>query len=78
MIVIRIKSKSNILRKGRALYYRENRLIQAGGGQIFKVGRQLNLTSLLRVEFDFDYELDEAFEIDVKKSNIIIDPGLGT
>ena len=32
--------------------------------------------SLLRVEFDFDHILDEAFMVDVKKSRIILDPVL--
>ena len=65
--------------KGQGFYiYRENRLIQAGGWADIQGWSTIEPhLSLLRVEFDFDYELDEAFEIDVKKSNIIIDPGLG-
>lgn len=33
-------------------------------------------TSLLRIEFDFGYELDDAFRIDVKKSRILFHPDL--
>ena len=32
--------------------------------------------SLLRIEFDFDHQLDEAFSVDVKKSRILLDPAL--
>src|SRR5690606_36433921 len=32
--------------------------------------------SLLRVEFSFDHTLDQAFHIDIKKSQIILDTGL--
>jgi len=32
--------------------------------------------SLLRVEFDFGYKLDDAFKVDVKKSRILLDPAL--
>jgi len=32
--------------------------------------------SLFRIEFDFDHKLDEAFSVDVKKSRILLDPGL--
>ncbi len=32
--------------------------------------------SLIRVEFDFDHLLDEAFKIDVKKSKVLFDPAL--
>ena len=65
--------------KGQGFYiYRENRLIQAGGWADIQGWSTIEPHySLLRVEFEFDYELDEAFEIDVKKSKIIIDPGLG-
>lgn len=34
-------------------------------------------TSLLRIEFDFGHELDDAFRIDVKKSRILFHPDLG-
>lgn len=55
--------------------YREGRLIQDGGWMnVF--GSPEPHTSLLRIEFDFGHELDDAFKIDVKKSHILFDPGL--
>lgn len=55
--------------------YREGRLIQDGGWmEVF--GAPEPHTSLLRIEFDFGYELDEAFRIDVKKSRILFHPDL--
>lgn len=55
--------------------YREGRLIQDGGWMdVF--GSPEPHTSLLRIEFDFGYELDEAFRIDVKKSRILFHPDL--
>ena len=32
--------------------------------------------SLLRIEFDFGHDLDEAFDVDVKKSRILFDPAI--
>ncbi len=55
--------------------YREGRLIQDGGWmEVF--GSPEPHTSLLRVEFDFGHELDDAFRIDVKKSRILFHPDL--
>jgi Histidine kinase-, DNA gyrase B-, and HSP90-like ATPase len=55
--------------------YREGRLIQDGGWMdVF--GAPEPHTSLLRVEFDFGHELDDAFRIDVKKSRILFHPDL--
>ncbi|RAP40413.1 hypothetical protein BYZ73_15155 [Rhodovulum viride] len=55
--------------------YREGRLIQDGGWMdVF--GAPEPHTSLLRIEFDFCHELDEAFRIDVKKSRILFHPDL--
>ena len=51
--------------------YRENRLIHHGGW--LRMFSSEPHTSLLRVELSFDYTLDEAFKIDVKKSRIILD-----
>lgn len=51
--------------------YRENRLIHHGGW--LRMFTSEPHTSLLRVELSFDYTLDEAFKIDVKKSRIILD-----
>lgn len=55
--------------------YREGRLIQDGSWMgVF--GANEPHTSLLRIEFDFGYELDDAFRIDVKKSRILFHPDL--
>ena len=55
--------------------FREGRLIQDGGWMdVF--GHPEPHTSLLRVEFDFGHELDDAFRIDVKKSRILFHPDL--
>ena len=51
--------------------YRENRLIH-GPTWLDLFSKEPHL-SLLRVEFDFDYRLDAAFQIDIKKSQIILD-----
>ena len=54
--------------------YREQRLINAGSWlRMFKAEPHL---SLLRVEFSFDHRLDQAFHLDVKKSQIQLDHGL--
>lgn len=55
--------------------YREGRLISNGGWLSVFGGSEPHM-SLLRIEFDFGYELDEAFSIDVKKSRILLDPAL--
>lgn len=55
--------------------YREGRIIHNGGWLgVFRSDDPHY--SLLRVEFDFDHQLDEAFKIDVKKSRILFDPAL--
>lgn len=55
--------------------FREGRLIQDGGWMdVF--GAPEPHTSLLRIEFDFGHELDDAFRIDVKKSRILFHPDL--
>ncbi|MDC1076327.1 ATP-binding protein [Litorivicinus sp.] len=55
--------------------YRENRLISNGGWHgLFGMEPHF---ALIRVELDFDHRLDEAFKIDVKKSQIIFDPAVG-
>ena len=53
---------------------REGRVIQEGGW-LGMYGREPHL-SLLRIEFDFRHDLDDAFKVDVKKSRIHFDPGL--
>lgn len=57
--------------------FRENRLIHNGDWLgIHSWGTLEPHLSLLRVEFDFDHLLDEAFMVDVKKSRILLDPEL--
>lgn len=54
--------------------YREGRVIHWGGWLgLFDLEPHF---SLIRVEFDFDHLLDEAFKIDVKKSKVLFDPAL--
>lgn len=67
---------ARISNKAQGFYvYREGRLIQDGGWmEVF--GAPEPHTSLLRIEFDFGHELDEAFRIDVKKSRILFHPDL--
>jgi hypothetical protein len=67
---------ARISNKAQGFYvYREGRLIQDGGWMdVF--GAPEPHTSLLRIEFDFGHELDEAFRIDVKKSRILFHPDL--
>ncbi len=50
--------------------YRENRLIH-GPDWLRMFSKEPHL-SLLRVEFSFDHMLDDAFQIDIKKSQIIL------
>ena len=54
--------------------YRENRLIH-GPDWLGLFSKEPHL-SLLRVEFSFDHKLDEAFQIDIKKSQILLDEAL--
>lgn len=54
--------------------YRENRLIH--GPDWLKMFAKEPHLSLLRVEFSFDHKLDEAFQIDIKKSQIILNEAL--
>ncbi len=54
--------------------YRENRLIH--GPDWLKLFAKEPHYTLLRIEFSFDHKLDEAFHIDIKKSQIILDEGL--
>ena len=54
--------------------YREQRLINAGSWlKMFKAEPHL---TLLRVEFSFDHRLDQAFHLDVKKSQIVLNDDL--
>lgn len=68
--------KARITSRGQGFYiYREGRIIHHGGWLgVFRSDDPHY--SLLRVEFDFDHQLDDAFKIDVKKSRILFDPAL--
>jgi hypothetical protein len=70
------KEKARITSRGQGFYiYREGRIIHHGGWLgVFRSDDPHY--SLLRVEFDFDHQLDDAFKIDVKKSRILFDPAL--
>lgn len=70
------KSYARISNRAQGFYvYREGRLIQDGSWmEVF--GAPEPHTSLLRIEFDFGHELDDAFRIDVKKSRILFHPDL--
>lgn len=69
------KSKARISNDFEGFYvYRENRLIHCGDW----LGMFVNdpHISLLRVSFSFDHELDEAFNVDIKKSRILLNEGI--
>ncbi len=70
------KQYARISTRAQGFYvYREGRLIQNGGWlDVFNVPDPHY--SLLRVEFDFDHRLDDAFRVDVKKSRILFHPEL--
>lgn len=50
--------------------YRENRLIHCGDW--FGLMKKEPHLSLLRIDFSFDYQLDELLSIDIKKSRILL------
>jgi hypothetical protein len=54
--------------------YRENRLIESASW--LGMFRKEPHFSLMRVEFSFDHRLDEAFSVDIKKSQITLNEGL--
>jgi hypothetical protein len=54
--------------------YRENRLIH--GPDWLGMFRQEPHFSLLRVELSFDHKLDDAFQVDIKKSRILLNEDL--
>ncbi|ENY82806.1 ATP-binding protein [Sphingopyxis sp. MC1] len=56
--------------------YRENRLIHESDW-LGLYQKEPHYT-LLRVEFSFDHRLDDAFQLDIKKSQIILDEALAT
>jgi len=55
--------------------YRENRLIHYPADWLGMFTKEPHL-SLLRVEFSFNHELDEAFQVDIKKSRILLNEEL--
>ncbi len=68
-------SKSRYSNQNQGIYvYRENRLIY-GPGWLKMFAQEPHFTSL-RVEFSFDHRLDDAFHIDIKKSQIILNEDL--
>ncbi|MBS7437593.1 ATP-binding protein [Pseudomonas syringae] len=70
------KIHARISNRSQGFYvYREGRLIQ-DGSWLDVFGAPEPHTSLLRIEFDFGHELDDAFRIDVKKSRILFHPDL--
>ena len=72
------REKAKISNNRQGFYvFRENRLIHSGDWLgIHSWGSLEPHLSLLRIEFDFSYLLDEAFMVDVKKSRILLDPEL--
>lgn len=70
------KTFARISNRAQGFYiYREGRLIEHGSWMdVF--GANEPHTSLLRIEFDFDHNLDDAFRIDVKKSRVLFHPDL--
>ncbi len=66
------KSEARINNDNEGFYiYREHRLIYFGGWlDMFIKDPHI---SLLRVNFSFDHELDDAFKVDIKKSRISLD-----
>ena len=54
--------------------YRENRLIHHATW--LRMYQQEPHGSLLRVEFSFEYRLDKAFQLDIKKSQILLDESI--
>jgi len=67
---------AKISNRGQGFYiHREGRIIHYGGYMgIWRADDPH--WSLLRIEFDFNHHLDEAFSVDVKKSRITLDPAL--
>ena len=70
------KTFAKISNRGQGFYiHREGRIIHYGG--YLGLWRSDDPHwSLFRIEFDFGAELDAAFSVDVKKSRILLDPGL--
>lgn len=66
---------SALKNKNQGIYiYRENRMIH-GPDWLDLFAKEPHMT-LLRVEFSFDHKLDEYFQVDIKKSQIILDSAI--
>lgn len=69
------RAAARISNERQGLYvYRENRLIH--GPDWMNMFKQEPHYSLLRVELSFDHTLDNAFQVDIKKSRIELNSGL--
>jgi len=70
-----VAKNARISNQNQGIYiYRENRLIH-GPDWLGMFSKEPHF-SLLRVEFSFDHKLDEAFQIDIKKSQILLNEAL--
>lgn len=69
----RVEAKISNERQG-VYVYRENRLIH--GPDWLGMYKQEPHFSLLRVELSFDHNLDDAFQVDIKKSRILLNEHL--
>ena len=68
----KLESEARIENKYQGIYvYRENRMIY--GPAWFNLWQNEDHYKLLRVEFSFNQDLDAAFHIDIKKSQVILD-----
>jgi len=68
---------SALKNKNQGIYiYRENRMIH-GPDWLDLFAKEPHMT-LLRVEFSFDHKLDEYFQVDIKKSQIILDTAIAS
>ncbi|QJE97867.1 ATP-binding protein [Luteolibacter luteus] len=69
------KERARVAPANQGIYvYRENRFTH-GPDWLGLFARETHMT-LLRIEFSFDHRLDEAFQIDIKKSQIILDEAI--
>lgn len=68
-------TRARLGNKWQGIYvYRENRLIH--GPDWLNLWSQEPHMSLARAELSFDHTLDDAFQVDIKKSAIVLDSGL--
>jgi hypothetical protein len=68
-------ASARILTKNQGIYiYRENRLIHPADW-LGMASKEPHF-NLLRVEFSFDHRLDDAFQVDIKKSQILLNEAL--